>query len=208
MPSRQPRQPGAAPASFPDLSASVGERIRNLRTERGLSLTALAVATRLGKGTLSELERGQRNPTLDTLFAIATALSVPLGDLLLTESGDLPSGRPAGPQAHGQNIDAELIGRWTESTESAEVVEVYRMTVGQGRRLSNSHASGVVESITVVSGEIAVGANDAPAHLVSGQSHTFPGDQDHFYEGLVHRSSTVLVMRYPLTPEPTGEHGE
>jgi transcriptional regulator with XRE-family HTH domain len=196
------RQPGAAATSFPDLSASVGERIRGLRTRRGMSLTALAVATRLGKGTLSELEHGQRNPTLDTLFAIATALSVPLGDLLVSESSDLVPGRSPGPHAHGQNIDAELIGRWTES---AEVVEVYRMTVSQGRRQSPSHAPGVVESITLVSGQIAVGANDAPAHLVSGQSHTFAGDQDHFYEGLVHRSSAVLVMRYPLTPEQQDE---
>ena len=82
------------------------------------------------------------------------------------------------------------------------------MTVSQGRRQSDSHASGVVESITVVSGQIAVGANDDPAHLVSGQSHTFPGDQDHFYEGLTPRSTAVLVMRYPITPEPTGDHDE
>jgi transcriptional regulator with XRE-family HTH domain len=195
------RQPGAAVTSFPDLSASVGGRIRDLRTERGFSLTALAVATRLGKGTLSELERGQRNPTLDTLFAIATALSVPLGDLLVTESNDLAHG-PPGPHAHGQSIDAELIGRWTESVE---VVEVYRMTVSQGRRQSRSHTSGVVESITVVNGEIAVGTTSDPAHLVGGQSHTFPGDQDHFYEGLARQSSTVLVMRYPLTAEAPGE---
>ncbi|WP_150463256.1 XRE family transcriptional regulator [Nesterenkonia ebinurensis] len=202
MPSSQPK---ATVTSFPDLSASVGGRIRDLRTQHGISLTALAVATRLGKGTLSELERGQRNPTLDTLFAIATALSVPLGDLLLTESSDLVRGRPHGAHVHGQSIDAELIGRWTES---AEVVEVYRMTVFRGRRKSRSHTQGVVESITVVSGEIAVGVSDDPAHLISGQSHTFLADQDHFYEGLVHRSSTVLVMRYPMTPETAGEHGE
>jgi transcriptional regulator with XRE-family HTH domain len=198
MPTRQPREPGSAVTSFPDLSASVGERIKDLRTQRGISLTALAGTTRLGKGTLSELERGQRNPTLDTLFAVATALSVPLGDLLMTGNGDFVRGGPPGPHAHGQNIDAELIGRWTEL---AEVVEVYRMTVSQGRRQSQRHAAGVVESITLVSGEIAVGANDDPAHLVGGQSHTFPGDQDHFYEGLAHRSSTVLVMRYPLMSE-------
>ncbi|GLY32311.1 XRE family transcriptional regulator [Kineosporia sp. NBRC 101731] len=205
MSPRQPRPSGAGPTSFPDLSASVGDRIKGLRIQRGLSLSALAAATHLGKGTLSELERGQRNPTLDTLFAITTALTVPLGDLLVTDNSDLTQGRLPGPQAHGQNIDAELIGRWTES---AELVEVYRMTVGQGRRQSPGHTAGVVESITVVSGEIAVGVNHAPAHLVGGQSHTFPGDQDHFYEGLVHRSSTVLVMRYPLNPTTTGEHNE
>jgi XRE family transcriptional regulator, regulator of sulfur utilization len=46
---------------------AVGARIRALRTERGLSLSALAAAAGIGKGSLSELETGHRNPTLDTL---------------------------------------------------------------------------------------------------------------------------------------------
>lgn len=197
------RQPSGAAASFPDLSASVGSRIRDLRSRRGISLSALAAATQLGKGTLSELERGQRNPTLDTLFAVATALSVPLGDLLVAEPADPAEGQLTVSPARGQNVDAELIGRWTES---AEVVEVYRMTVRRGRRRSRSHAAGVVESITVIAGEIAVGGASAPVHLIGGQSHTFAGDQDHVYEGLTDQSSTVLVMRYPVTADAIREH--
>lgn len=64
-------RPASAAATFPDLTASVGKRIRTVRTRRGISLSALAASTQLGKGTLSEVERGQPNPTLDTLFAIA-----------------------------------------------------------------------------------------------------------------------------------------
>lgn len=156
-------------------------------------MSALAASTHLGKGTLSELERGQRNPTLDTLFAIATTLSVPLSDLLATTSNTRVSG-DAGPTAHGQNVDAELLGRWVDG---AEILETYRMTVGEGRRQSRPHAVGVLESITVISGTVLVGTLDAPAQLSSGQSHTFAGDTEHVYEGLSERSSTVLVMRYP-----------
>lgn len=178
-------------------------------------MSALAAATHLGKGTLSELERGQRNPTLDTLFAIATALSVPLSDLLATtpDSGVGAGGSAgdgagdgagvsagdgarvsAGATAHGQNVDAELLGRWEDG---AEIVETYRMTIGAGRRQSQPHAAGVLESITVISGTVVVGTRDAPAQLSNGQSHTFAGDTEHFYEGITARSSTVLVMRYP-----------
>ena len=86
---------------------------------------------------------------------------------------------------------------WTEPGEPREVVEVYRMTVTQGVRRSRPHAAGVTESITVVAGEVSVGVRDYPARLTSGQSHTFPGDREHVYEGLAPSSSTVLVMRYP-----------
>lgn len=178
--------------SFPEMATSVGRRIRTLRARRGVSLSALAAATGLGKGTVSELERGRRNPTLDTLFAIATVLAVPVSDLLAPATDE--RGRGGTARAHGQNVDAELLGRWTEA---GEVVEVYRMIVGAGRRQSQPHAAGVTESITVLTGEVLVGWEGNPARLSSGQGHTFPGDRPHVYEGVAARSSTVLVMRYP-----------
>ena len=70
-----------------DAGASAGARIRQLRTERGLSLSALAAAAGIGKGTLSELEGGRRNPTLETLYAVAGPLGVPLAALLEDHDG-------------------------------------------------------------------------------------------------------------------------
>src|SRR3954468_2085982 len=62
--------------------AAVGARGRALRVERGLSLSSLASAAGIGKGSLSELETGRRNPTLDTLYALAGPLGVPLAALV------------------------------------------------------------------------------------------------------------------------------
>lgn len=162
------------------------------------SLSTLAAATGLGKGTVSELERGHRNPTLDTLFSIATFLAVPLSDLLSSGTGTEVGVEGPAARAHGQNIDAQLLGRWVEP---GEVVEVYRMTVAAGRRLSAPHAAGVTESITVLTGQMLVGWEEAPVLLAGGQSHTFPGDRRHVYEGVAAHTSTVLVMRYPTVPD-------
>lgn len=181
-------QDPAAPG-FHDLSSAVGNRIREVRTGRGISLSALAVSTGLGKGTLSELERGLRNATLDTLFAVTTALAIPLSDLLVTDGDIATTHRP-----HGQSVDAELIGRWTEADET---VEVYRLTISKGRRDSQPHAPGVLETVTVLNGSVEIGAPDHPSRLVAGQSHTFAGDREHIYQGLTEHSGAVLVMRYP-----------
>src|SRR3954464_13628022 len=67
--------------------AAVGARIRALRTERGLSLSALAAAAGIGKGSLSELETGRANPTLDTLYSVAGPLGVPPAGLLDFDTG-------------------------------------------------------------------------------------------------------------------------
>ena len=70
-----------------DLARLVGERLRAARHERGLSLAALADAAGIGKGSLSEIENGARNPTLSTLYALAGTLGVPLATLLADRTG-------------------------------------------------------------------------------------------------------------------------
>ena len=66
-----------------DFAAQIGARIRRLRTERSISLSALARDARIGKATLSGIEDGSRgNPTVETLYAVAGRLGVPLAALL------------------------------------------------------------------------------------------------------------------------------
>jgi DNA-binding response OmpR family regulator len=54
----------------------VGERIRKLRKNRGMSLGALAEKSTLSKSYLSELERKKKSPGIDTLMSISQELNV------------------------------------------------------------------------------------------------------------------------------------
>ncbi|WP_344866840.1 helix-turn-helix transcriptional regulator [Amycolatopsis ultiminotia] len=173
------------PSSGPDaraLAISVGGRIRTLRTRAGVGLTALSAGSGLGKGTLSELENGRRNPTLDTLFAIATALSVPLSDLL------------TGEEVHGDSVTATLLGRWAEPDA---LTEVYRLNIDERPQLSKPHSPGVLEVLTVLTGVAEVGPADAPVSLRATETHTFTAETDHVYRGVGGPATAVLTMRYP-----------
>jgi len=67
----------------------VGSRLKRLRTQRRITLTALASTTGISKSTLSRLETGQRRPTLELLLALSQAYRVPLDDLVgAPEVGD------------------------------------------------------------------------------------------------------------------------
>lgn len=69
--------------------AQVGSRLRRIRTQRGVSLSALAEATGISKSTLSRLEAGQRRPSLELLLPIAQAHQLPLDELVgAPEVGD------------------------------------------------------------------------------------------------------------------------
>ena len=60
----------------------VAARLKHLRSQRGVTLTALAATTGISKSTLSRLENGQRRPTLELLLPLADAYRVPLDDLV------------------------------------------------------------------------------------------------------------------------------
>ncbi|WP_329522083.1 helix-turn-helix domain-containing protein [Spirillospora sp. NBC_01491] len=60
----------------------VGPRLKRLRTQRGVTLAALAEATGISKSTLSRLESGQRRPSLELLLPLAAAHQVPLDELV------------------------------------------------------------------------------------------------------------------------------
>jgi transcriptional regulator with XRE-family HTH domain len=57
---------------------AVGERIRELRTERGLSQEDLANEAEVPLSQIGRIERGENNPTISTLYVIALALDVEL----------------------------------------------------------------------------------------------------------------------------------
>jgi len=71
-------------ASQPSPRASVGDRIRRFRTERGLNLSRLAEQAGVSKGYLWALENdpGARRPSAETLYAVAKALGVTMADLM------------------------------------------------------------------------------------------------------------------------------
>lgn len=61
---------------------TVGPRLRELRRQRGLTLTGLSTDTGISVSTLSRLESGGRKPTLELLLALARAYQVPLDELV------------------------------------------------------------------------------------------------------------------------------
>lgn len=60
---------------------ALGKAVRQLREKRGLAQEALAARAEVSTGILGMIERGQGNPTWDTVKGIAAALDVSIGEL-------------------------------------------------------------------------------------------------------------------------------
>lgn len=71
-----------ADADLEETLAAVGPRIRAVRAQRGLTLTAVADVTGISKSTLSRLESGLRRPSLELLIPLSKTYRVPLDELV------------------------------------------------------------------------------------------------------------------------------
>lgn len=67
----------------PTLDAKiVGEVISNKRKQKGVSQETLSGLADIGRTHLSAIERGERKPTLETLYRISCALDIKMSDII------------------------------------------------------------------------------------------------------------------------------
>ena len=69
----------------------IGQRLRALRSERGLTIIELAAKAGVSSGNISQIERGNSNPSINTLQKLRSALGVTLWSFL-EQDGAAPPG--------------------------------------------------------------------------------------------------------------------
>jgi XRE family transcriptional regulator, regulator of sulfur utilization len=184
------------PAADPKVLARlVGARVRSLRSARGWSLSSLAARAGLGKATLSEIESGQRNPTLETMYAIAAQLEIGLSELL-TEAGS-PVG--AVPAVRGRAVEATLVATYHDPPVTTEI---YRLRIHPGRaQVSPYHGAGVVEHLFITAGAVRVGPVERPVEIPAGGDWSWAPEGPHSYAAIGDQiAEAILIMRHPRSP--------
>jgi transcriptional regulator with XRE-family HTH domain len=174
----------------------LGANLRALRTERGLSLSEVARRSGVAKSALSQLESGQGNPTIQTVFSMSNALRVPVSDLLtertdpdvlLVRSGSLEV-------LSSEAVDLRMLRR---IEPRGGVLELYDQRVRPGARQHSDGHPGL-EHVVVTEGVLRVGPPEDPYELGPGDYVRLPGGRPHIYEtaGEVPVVS-VLLIEYP-----------
>lgn len=101
------------------ISSMIGERIRQFRTEQKLSQEELAFVSELHPAYIGKIERGEKCPTVETLYKIANGLKIPLHKLL-----DISSGTEAKESDAFHRIQEALDGlSMEEMIRVAQIVE-------------------------------------------------------------------------------------
>ncbi|MFJ8113618.1 helix-turn-helix domain-containing protein [Streptomyces sp. NPDC096132] len=178
----------------------VAANLRQQRARARLSLAELARLSGVAKATLSSLEAGVGNPTIQTLWLIANALGTSFSDLLAEPAAEaevrvLKPAQDEWPDDGEETI--ELCSRWP----ARGVTETYMLSLGAGARYeSERHAAGVVEHLIVLEGAVRCGPLDAPEDLERHHYIQFPADTRHLYEAKGGPARCLLIVSYASPP--------
>jgi XRE family transcriptional regulator, regulator of sulfur utilization len=161
-----------------ELAQNLGENLRRLREQRGLSQQQIARLAKIPRPTWSNLESGEANPTLEVLAKAANALQVRLEELIgppKHEARLYPAAtikkRQRGPTTIRQLLPEALPG-----------LEIERMELPPGASFAGiPHTAGTREYLTAERGKIELTASGVRFMLETGDVVVFRGDQRHGY---------------------------
>ena len=185
-------------ASLNSVTNRLAQTVRAHRESRGLSLGSLAEKAGIAKTSLSKIEAGQGNPSLDVLCRIAQALNIPIGTLMAEdEHPQLQVIRSDEGQIvqsdSGLRVRPLLIEGRNQRTEMYELVLPPDMTYH-----SIAHSPGTEEVIFCLSGDLRLGPVGQTVALQPGDTVWFAADLPHLYE-TVAGARALLLMKYPPT---------
>ncbi len=183
--------------SHGDENQLVARNVRRFRRERAMSLGELARRSGLSKQTLSKIEQGTGNPTVETLALLGAALDLP-ARRLLTEWGT-----PVYVQRHDE-------GQWVDGADRSERLldEVYGSgyvrtlllrleKTGAEPVIINPHSPGTLHHLYVITGKLRTGPLVEPVDLSAGDFVRFPGDVPHQHVCITDRVIAHMVTTLP-----------
>lgn len=187
----------------------VARNVRRFRLERGLSIGEVARRSGLSKQTVSKVELGEGNPTVDTLMALGEALDIS-ARRLLTE-WDTPVFVQRGTDAEWASGKGYAERHMDQVYGSGYVrTQLLRLERGGGSGELDSLPPGTLHHVYVVSGKVTLGPLADAVEAASGDFVRFPGDTPHRFAcrsetALLHLVTTLPQMRQ-VSPEVL-EHG-
>ena len=174
----------------------IAAALRRERERHGISLTELARRAGIAKSTLSQLESGTGNPSVETLWALAVVLDVPFSRLVDPPAAPVQVLR-AGEGIAIQSERAPFSGTLLAACPPGARRDLHVIAGEPGpARAADSHIPGTTEHLIVTSGRWRAGPVGGEVELGVGDYARFPGDRPHTYEALSPGCTAVLVMEY------------
>lgn len=177
---------------------TIGPRLKQLRKERGWTLDELAAASGVSRSMLSQIERGQANPTLATVWHLSQALGVELSEFVGTQRVERRSRIELTASSFVPEIrteDGNCVMRILSPATEVGRTELYHLTMAPGGELvSEAHSRGTYEHLSVLAGELTVESANTSASVGTGSIARYPVDVPHAIRNCTGEPAQALLV--------------
>ena len=171
----------------------IADAIRREREASGIAPAELARRAGVSKATISQLENGTGNPTVETLWAIGAALGVPFATLVAEPERTSTLVR-AGGFAGVPSAAAPYVATLISASPPGARRDLYLIQAEPGTpHRSVGHQAGTVEHVLLLTGAATVGPDSETERLSPGDYLVHPGDVPHSFEALSPATTAVLI---------------
>lgn len=196
-----------ASGSGDGLARHLGNTVRRIRSQHGLTIADVAEKAGISRGMLSKIETGQTATSLDTLARLAHALGVTMATLF--RDYDMPRGSA---QLVRKDEAMEVVRRGSKRGHTYhllsfdqgpnKIFDPFLITIDHKSEVFPSFEHPGTEFIYMLSGKIEYRHGDSTYVLSPGDALTFRGEVPHGPENLLECPITFLsIIMYP----PNGE---
>ncbi|MEZ8103036.1 helix-turn-helix domain-containing protein [Vibrio bivalvicida] len=176
--------------------AQIAATLNAERQRSGLSIAEVARRANIAKSTLSQLENGSGNPSIETLWSICVVLDIPFSRLIeepQAKTKVIRYGEGISVFSKNEDYKATLLAACPPSVSR----DIYWLEVEPGEPFqSEPHNRGVIEHMIIVKGRARLGLLSDQHELGEGDYITYPGDQAHVFEALEPNTRAMLVSEY------------
>lgn len=183
-------------------SPRIGPAIQKERKLRKLTLEQLAAQSGVSKSMLSQVERGEANPTFAVVWSLTQALDITFSDLVGggSTAADMEQIEVTS-KAHTPEIrsaDGLCRLKILSPPRLAGQTEWYSVDMEPGGSLdSQPHAPGAFEHFTALTEGFEVGCGDSVIRLKDGETARYPADVAHRISNTsAERARGWLVLLY------------
>ncbi|MGD2040076.1 MAG: helix-turn-helix domain-containing protein [Anaerolineae bacterium] len=172
----------------------VGQHVRAMRHERGLSLRALAELCELSPNTISLIERGETSPSVSTLQRLATALGVHINSFFVDTSEKVKlilTRADERTRSGSASVMLESLGYGLEGQSCDPFMVTLKPKAGSGPHMMAHTGSELIHCL-IGSVEIEVAGTDYL--LEPGDTLLFRAEQTHRWRNPGRRPATFLLM--------------
>ncbi len=167
------------------LVSSLGKHLQRLRKDRRLTLEQLALKSGVSRSMLSQIERGQANPTFGTLWNLSNALGLDMSELVENVETTVLAQKPLEhlTAANTPRISNPQSGCTLTILGPSSLVqefEWYDLRIDRaGALASEAHAAGCMEHLTVIAGQAKVMSGENVLVLNEGDTARYRADVPH-----------------------------